>query len=232
MPSPIKPSKYNDAQREAVAIAYEDKRVRPAGRVAEMAARGELQAPNGDMLEPFEIRADAVRTYGARLRRGRRGELKAGLTNAPPRDAIEALRRRLISAADDALKRSERRLRSNSITTKDVEMARQIARLIREAAAIPGPEDPRPVKPGQKIPGTGANNGDRTSGGLAGTILAAHSGKGDVYTPEEDPQQSDPQDESLGGDNKAAQQAEEPEEHGDHERPGSWMREEVGAIPG
>ncbi len=51
------------------------------------------------------------------------------------------------------------------------EALRQVARALRELAAIPGPNDPRPPAPGAKI--NGVRNGSETRGGLAGKILAA-----------------------------------------------------------
>lgn len=222
-------AKYSDAQREAVAVAYIDRKVRPAKAVCDLAARGELPH-NGEQLEPFTIGPDAVRTYAARLRRARQGTLKAGLTDVPARDAVEALRVRLVSAADHALTRVERRLKAPSCTTKDVELARQIARLIREAAAIPSKDDPRPVPPGQKIPGAGgATNGDRTAGGLAGSILASHRGAR-VHADSEGPQQSAPIQAREDGDNDVATTTEDPAEATKDEAPGAWMREQVGAL--
>lgn len=238
MASPIKASPFNDVQREAVAVAFLDRRIRPAQAVADLAARGELPGPDGEPLEPFEVKADNVRTWAARLRRGRAGKLKSGLTDAAPKDAIEALRQRLVSAADDALRRTERRLRAPSCNAKDIEQARQIARLIREAAAIPGPNDARPVPPGAKVPGAGGkSNGDRTQGGLAGQILSSHRG-GPVYTPDDPPRQganteaghTENSSPSAGGNHGPSRTTTEGQEDSTDEGPGSWAREQVARL--
>lgn len=230
-------AKYSDEQREAVAIAYVDRKVRPAKAVCDLAARGELPH-DGKQLEPFTIGPDAVRTYAARLRKGRNGQLKSGLTDAPPKDAIEALRIRLISAADDALKRVERRMRATNCSAKDIELARQVARLIREAAAIPGPNEARPVPPGAKVPGAGnKTNGGTTRAGLAGSILASHRG-GPVYTPDDPPPQGEDIDgdvaenssPSARGNHGPSRTTTEAQDNGTDEGPGSWAREQVAQL--
>lgn len=222
-------SKYSEEQREAVAIAYVDRKVRPAGAVVALAARGELPGKDGP-LEPFDIRADAVRTYASRLKRGRQGTLKSGLTDVPPRDAIESLRIRLVSAADHALTRVERRLRGPSCTTKDVELARQIARLIREAAAIPAKDDPRPVSPGAKIPGAGgASNGDTTRGGLGGQILASHRGAR-VHATDDDPRPDIGKDDHAGGEQSATPTTQDQQEATADDSPGAWMGEQAARL--
>lgn len=230
MPSPIKASTTNDAQREAVAIAFMDRRIRPASAVVALAARGELPGADGKPLEPFAIKADNVRTWAARLRRARMGTAKSGLTDVPARDAVESLRIRLVSAADHALTRVEKRLRARDINAKDVELARQIARLIREAAAIPAKDDPRPVPPGQKAPGADKHNGGTTVGGLAGSILASHRG-GAVYTPsDEGPRQSAPTDEDVDGEQGVAHHDASTTEGTADDSPGAWMGERLGAL--
>jgi hypothetical protein len=54
------------------------------------------------------------------------------------------------------------------------EEIRQVARAAREIASLPGLDDPAPVAPGLRTPGTGHKDSGMTRGGLAGMILAAH----------------------------------------------------------
>lgn len=224
-------AKYSDEQRDAAAIAYLDRNIRPAGRVVQLAKRGELRYGD-EILEPFDITPDAVRTYASRLRKSRAGELKSGLTDAAPRDAVEMLRRRLVSAADNMLQAIERRQRRGKHDPKDPELLRQIARAAREIAALPSKDDPRPVAPGQHIPGAGANNGDRTRSGLAGSILHAHRGTR-VHANEEDPRQSASTEQDIDGERSAAQYTStEPHEAGTDDAPGAWMREQLADVGG
>jgi len=163
--------KYTPEQRAAAAEAYVDRGVRPARRVAELAAAGEL-IPG----QRFEISPDYVLKLAAALRRRRAGEASSALARQPPRDAVEAIRRRLAAAIDHELTLIETLQRRRGRDDRDVlERLRQIARLSREFAALPGPTDPRPVPPGQRHidPATGEsrNNGGPIRGGLAGAML-------------------------------------------------------------
>src|SRR4051794_21347150 len=97
---------YTYEQREALATAYVDRGL-TAPQVVELAAAGALTYA-GERLEPFEARASSVRSYGGALRRRRAGLVKSSLTEQAHRDAIEALRVRLISAADRELAALER----------------------------------------------------------------------------------------------------------------------------
>jgi hypothetical protein len=76
------------------------------------------------------------------------------LAKAAPRDAIEALRRRLVNAADAELAAMEKRQKNGKSVPG--EELRQVARAVREIAAIPGPSDARPAAPGARV------NGDAT----------------------------------------------------------------------
>ena len=85
---------YSDEQREAVAVAYIDQRIRPAHRVVALAKAGNLH--HGDRKLPaFDIAENTVRSYGAQLVKSRKGQLKSGLTDQEPRDALETIRKRL-----------------------------------------------------------------------------------------------------------------------------------------
>jgi hypothetical protein len=162
--------KYTDQQRDAIAHAYEDRRVRPASKVVAMAAAGELEH-DGQPLPAFKCTQNTVRDFAQKLRKRRRGELTTKLAHAAPRDAIETLRQRLVSAADTMLADLERQLQRDASTT-DPERLRQITRAVREASSLPGPDDPRPKAPGAKT--DGRRDGGETKGGLAGDILREH----------------------------------------------------------
>jgi hypothetical protein len=219
--------KYTDEQRDAVAEAYEDRGIRPASKVVALAKAGELTY-NGRQLDPFEMPVLYVNELARNLRRKRQGKAKSGLADTDPRDAVEALRRRLVSAADNMLQDVERRQRRGKHDPKDPELLRQIARAAREIAAMPGKDDPRPVAPGQKIPGTGANNGDRTQGGLAGSILHAHRGPR-VHADSQDPRQSTTQDARMAENatQRSHAHTETAQDRADA-RPGEWVRAQVG----
>jgi hypothetical protein len=83
---------------------------------------------------------------------------------------VEALRRRLVNAADAGVSELERARRGKGGV--DFERLRQAARAVREIAAIPGPGEPRPPAPGATV--NGVRDGGATRGGLAGEILRAH----------------------------------------------------------
>jgi hypothetical protein len=161
--------RYSDEQREAIAAAYVDRRIRPARRVVELAAAGELMW-NGQPLGPFETNASTVRSLASAHARRRAGLARSELAVAPPQDAVEALRRRLVNAADagvTAIERKQKRSRGEV----SFEELRQAARAVREISALPGPNDPRPPAPGARV--NGRRDGGATRGGLAGQLLAA-----------------------------------------------------------
>lgn len=166
MPDPFAP-KYTQRQRDALAFAYLDRGIRPARRVVELAAAGQLEL-DGEKLPAFTTNQNAVRDFAAKLRKTRDGKTASTLADAPPRDAIETLRRRLISMTDGCIAIEERRKPED----RDPERIRQLARATREIAALPGPSDPRPAAPGQRK--DGKREGGETRGGLPGPLLADH----------------------------------------------------------
>jgi hypothetical protein len=210
---------YTDSQRDAMAHAFEDRRIRPAKRVVELAARGELEW-EGTRLEPFTTNADTVRDLARELRKRRAGEVTSELANREPRDAIEVLRRRLINAADEMLKVQER----IPAKARDPEQLRQIGRCVREFAALPGPKDAAPKRPGQKAEGKREQGG--TGGGLAGNLLTAHrsqtatTGKG---RPRHDHAAGTEQ-QAIGAQETQHEEAEGHEEQEDDGSPGSSAR--------
>ena len=154
---------YSDEQRDALAHARAVLRIKPAQRISELAAAGELRSPAGEPLEAFHVPAQTVRDIGRRYEKRRAGLERSATAELAPADALENLRRRLLSAADHELSELERRqaLRRPA----DLERLRQIARAVREAAALPSSAAP--------APSSSPEPGRRTRGGLAGQILRA-----------------------------------------------------------
>lgn len=155
-----------------MAVAFVDRGV-SAPQIVMLAAEGRLPSASrrGELLRPFQANIRYVRKLGALLRRKRAGRTDGRIAEAAPRDAIEELRRRLVSAAEEELAEWEKLKKG----TRDLDRLRQIMRATREAAALPGPKDARPPKPGDKTPGGGdaSRVGGPTTGGLAGQILKA-----------------------------------------------------------
>ena len=104
--------RYTEEEREALASAYTDRGIRPARRVVELAAAGELEH-NGERLPAFEANESTVRGLASGLGRRRAGQLTSQLSTAAPRDAVEALRRRLVNLADARLGEMERHARKS-----------------------------------------------------------------------------------------------------------------------
>jgi hypothetical protein len=162
-------ARYTQWQREAVASAYTWTSA-TAGRVAELAARGELKHPTGALLGPFNVPASTVRSLARRARLREAAALAAtALVDMPPRDAVERLRVQLVTVIDAEIDRIEAEQSEGRAISG--ETLRQVARAIRELASIPGPNGPRPPAPGAKV--NGVRDGSETRGGLAGKVLIA-----------------------------------------------------------
>jgi hypothetical protein len=161
--------RYTQRQREAIAASY-PLTTATAGRVAELAAAGELEHPSGATLGPFEIGESTVRSVARRARlKEAAADARTELADLPHRSAVEDIRRRLLHAIElefDSIEIEQEQGRPVS-----GERLRQVARAAREVASIPGPNEPRPPKPGAKV--DGVRDGSETRGGLAGKILAA-----------------------------------------------------------
>jgi hypothetical protein len=162
-------SGYTRCQRETVAAVYTLTSA-TAGQVAHLAAGGELTHPSGARLEPFSVPESTIRSIARRSRHKEAAALAATpLIGMPPRDAVERLRVRLLSATAAELDRIE--VDQSEGRSVSGEALRQVARALRELSSIPGPDEPRPRPPGAKL--NGVRDGSETRGGLAGLILAA-----------------------------------------------------------
>jgi hypothetical protein len=170
-------TRYSESERLAMGGAMANGM--PARQVIEHAAAGTLEL-DGVPLPPFEITSEStVRDQAARYKRRRASEARSELADAPPRDAIEALRQELVAMAESEVKAMKRQKNG----TRDLERLRQAIRCVREAAAIPGRDEPRPVAPGQRD-ANGQHNGGRTQGGIGGQILKSHYRTDHDPTPE------------------------------------------------
>jgi hypothetical protein len=157
--------KYSNEQADAIASAWNDRGMRPAKRVQELARAGELTDPTGEKIPGFEIAEGTIRSLARHARRRRRGEIHSPLSEAGPRDAIEILRRRMANMIDGEMAVEERKRPGN----RDVERLRQLNRALLELARLPGPTDPRPPSPATKDAEGKRQLG--AYGGLAGPMM-------------------------------------------------------------
>jgi len=165
--------KYPPAQRDAITRAWAEG-MRPAARIAALAAAGELEPD----LEPFEIPVHSVRSMGARALRRARIE-RARLAVAP--DAPELMRRRLLGALQIELDRIDAAQRARRPPKDLAVRIRETARAAREVSAL------------QAASGASATNASERSrsgrsrvGGLAAAIVRANeSGASPALEPAE-----------------------------------------------
>jgi hypothetical protein len=159
--------KYSDDQKEAAVHAYLDLGIKPQHEVRRLAAEGLLKTRDGRTVPPCTIPKATFPQWITDERKRRYGK-KKGAAMERPDDVLENLRRRMIAVAEAELSYAEK----TKAGKRDTERIRQIARLVREVAALPGPKEGRPVAPGQRQPAT--HNDGHTGGGIAGQLLAAH----------------------------------------------------------
>lgn len=150
---------YDDAQRGGVEEAYL-RGVRPVRLICELAARGELSS-GGEPVPAFEIPGTSARYIGDRALRRRQGDFATKLAKMPARDSVELLRRRYLSVIDHELARIERQAAKRDSKPVDAVFLIKLARLTRELAALPGPDEQRlPRKLGER-PGDGTPQRER-----------------------------------------------------------------------
>lgn len=183
------PRVLSDQQRLGVQQAYAERNIRPIRRIVELAREGELTA-NGELIPAFELKESTARDVGVRYAQRLAGVRETPLADVQPRDAIEQLRRRLVSATDASLGLVEHKMATKKQPANGEEL-RQLARAVREIAAIPGSGvggAPAKTAPGSHVPGKGKLDG-ATSGGLAGSVIAAASGGRQGIAPRADDEQ-------------------------------------------
>lgn len=177
MPRPFE-KQLEPFQRDAAARAKADYGL-AAPDVAARAAEGRLKSPDGELLEPFTITAEYVRKLSSDLVRGRQGKNASPLSKLPPRDAVEALRVRLVNLADHELAFIEKQRTGK----RDLTRMRDVIRCVKEAASIALPKEQQ-ARPGEKVGGQ-AVAGERTRGGATGSLLAAMRGTKNDESPHE-----------------------------------------------
>lgn len=175
-------AKYSEDERAAIVEAGLDKGIKPISTICRLAAAGELTL-KGEKIPAFTIPNPTASGYVGQARRGREGRILSDLGSAPPRDAMEQMRRELVNLAHYELRRVDKASK-RSKKPVDPEHGRRIARWLREIAAIPGQDQSRlPV-----APGIHAQNGERDGAvrdGLAGSILRADKPRSaPTYTPD------------------------------------------------
>jgi hypothetical protein len=156
--------KYAGERLRAILAARFDKGL-SFPEISKRAKAGEL-VPD----DPFEISTGYLGKLCAREAKARELRFTSPLAEKPHRDAIEELRRGLVAAADDMLT-DYRNVAKKTPAKADPGRGREIARLIREAAAIPAMREDTPQKPGHKT--NGQTTEGQTRHGPAGQLLAA-----------------------------------------------------------
>jgi hypothetical protein len=161
--------RYTRAQRAAVVAAYNGT-FATAAEVAALAANGELCGPCGTRLAGFRIPVNTIRSMARRHRlREAATRDESRLAALEPRDAIERMRLQLADVIEATFDKLEVEQAEDRMISGEV--LRQLARAIREYAAIPGRREPLPPAPGAKV--NGVRYGSETRGGIAGAALAA-----------------------------------------------------------
>jgi hypothetical protein len=163
--------RYSDEQIAAAVHCYLDRKIRPAKAVMQLAREGNLVGRDGRTVPAFSIGESYLRILVTNERKRRRGPVKGGGMNSlsNPDDVLEGLRRRMIALADSELGVCERQRQGK----RDPEHMRQIARLVREVAALPKPGEGRSRTPGDRD-ANGKMVDGKTTGGIVGKMLNAH----------------------------------------------------------
>lgn len=202
--------KLTDEQREAAALRYID--TEDTGReVARKAAAGELTL-RGEPVGVFEIAPSYAAQLGIKMRKKRTGQAATKVAEMPHRDAIEVLRRRLVSVGDAMLADLERQTAKDPAKL-DPERVRQVGRVLVELGRIPAASEPAPRRQdhaaaGQRIA--------PTKGGPAGALLREHRQR------QAEPARDDTHSTGDGGDSSAA--------HSSHRSNEGQQRGEPGAL--
>lgn len=211
-------AKYTRDQKDACITAALDKGVRPYTRISQLAESGDLTG------EPFTIDPLYVGVLARAARKKRLGLNATRLQDQAPRDAVEIMRRRIVAIAEHHLDRIERKDKQGKATAREIS---DVIRVLRELAAVPGPDQARPVKPGDKIPGAGGkHNSGATTSGLAGAMLRdlhATPVPGAPHAPIDDT----PKDTATPDPEHAPTPQHAPT---NTDEPDSWMSEKVNAL--
>jgi len=206
--------RYSDEQIAAAVHSYLDRKIRPARAVLKLAREGNLLDRRGQEVPAFTMGEAYLRALVTAERKRRRGPVKSGGMNAlsNPDDVLEGLRRRMIALADAELGVCERQRKGK----RDPEHMRQIARLVREVAALPKPGEGRSRTPGKRDE-TGAKPEGQSRDGMVGALLHAHRRSPATEPHTTDETQAENAAQRINAAESAAQ-SQGPDESGSHER--------------
>ena len=213
---------YSEEAIAAAVHSYLDRKIRPARLVIQLAREGNLTTRTGEKVPAFELNPHTFRDFITRERKRRRGPVKGGGMNSlsNPDDVLEGLRRRMIALADSELGVCERQRQGK----RDPEHMRQIARLVREVAALPKPGEGRSRTPGDRD-ANGKMVDGKTTGGIVGKMLNAHRTRPATEPIIEDKAPAENGTEALPEAESAAQSQE-------RSGPGSFNRSDASVLEG
>lgn len=226
--------RYSERQRLAVQQAFGDRGIKRPKQLVALAAAGELTA-DGELVDAFTLTESSARDIGERYVKRRARIARAAVADQEPADAVEALRRRLVAVINEQLTAVERLQAAHKHNQIKGEQLRQLARALRELAALPGPDGgKRSRAPGAHDPAQGKTPDGTTRGGLAGKIRATtqprpiapvHDDATTEHSDSGEAERSDASDSDARSDQR---------EHSDHDAdsadPGSWARERIAGL--
>lgn len=211
--------KYTVEQKAAVTEAWLERGIRPYRHVQALAKAGQLTL-RGTRVDPFDMPISTMTGLIRDERKRRAGKVESPFGNVSPLDAVDALRLDLLGVADAEI----RWLKRQRTGKRDPDRMRQIARVLREIAALPGAKDGRAHQPGQRDPATQRQNEGRTRNGLAGAIIAASRSNGER---EAEPAPEPLTDQPTPAENGTSRTATRPDDSGESTQdaaPGSAQR--------
>lgn len=174
---------WSDTQREAVQQAWFVAKIGNMAQIARLARAGELTF-EGQPVPAFKVPDATVRDWINGEIRRRQGRDQTELARKPAEDAVEELRRRLVSLIDTDTLRLEKHARERRATPIDAEQIRKLARATRELAALPGPGEPSRHKAPGRDPNTPAGEAVRKPNSMSGQLATALAAPG-INTPPE-----------------------------------------------
>lgn len=213
--------------------AWGDRGIHRPQSIVALAAGGELTA-DGDLVDAFTITASSARYIGDSYLKRRKRQANQAIAQHEPQDAIEALRRRFVAVLNEQLTDVERLQARGKHAQIKGEQLRQIARALRELAALPGPEGGKRARaPGAHDPAQGITPDGTTRGGLAGKIRATTQPR--PITPVQDDAQEQASVDGETTERNASDDGEHAPAHKrinteDSEEPGAYARERLAGL--
>lgn len=155
--------RYSQLQRDAIVSAYARHGV-TGGRVAELAAAGELEDADGKPLDAFTVPKSTVRDLARQAQLATAGKPKPASVFDASGNTVEALRQRLLQVAHEELAHEE----SKPLGDRDMDRIRQATRCALEASKLPTGAD-APPPPDEE----GASGSTATGAGV-GALIREH----------------------------------------------------------